>query len=127
MKWNKIICVVLLFIWGFGFAYIPEVQLALKSGNAKEIAKYFSNQLELTLPTFDNTCSKADAEKKIEVFFTQNIPTGFQLIHQGASKDGTSYFIGTLQTKKEAYRVTYFTKKVSGKDMIQKISIEKDE
>jgi len=107
------------------FAQIPdEIMLSLKSGNAKVLASYFNQNVELVILENDNVYSKAQAEQIVNNFFTKFQPEKFNIIHQGG-KEGAQYVIGNLITKQDTFRVYFFLKKTSGKDIIHQLRIEK--
>lgn len=106
-------------------AQIPdEIILSLKSGNAKVLASYFNQNVELVILENDNIYSKAQAEQIVNEFFTKFQPERFNIIHQGG-KEGAQYVIGNLVTKQETFRVYFLLKKTTGKDIIHQLRIEK--
>ena len=82
---------------------------ALKSGNAPELAKYFDDNVELTLPVKSDSYSKAQAQVILKDFFANNGVKTFVLKHKGDSPGG-NYCIGTLQTKSGNFRAHVFMK-----------------
>jgi hypothetical protein len=106
-------------------AQIPdEIILSLKSGNAKVLASYFNQNVELVILENDNVYSKAQAEQIVNNFFTKFQPEKFNIIHQGG-KEGAQYVIGNLITKQDTFRVYFLLKKTTGKDIIHQLRIEK--
>ena len=106
---------------------IPEEILAsLKSGNAKTLANFFNQNIELAILENDNVYSKAQAEQIVNNFFSRYIPERFEIIHQGG-KEGAHYLIGNLFTKQETFRVYFLLKKTNNKDIIHQLRIEKQE
>jgi len=93
---------------------------AMKSGNAKAIAKYFNTQVELALPEGEDKYSKSQAEKLLASFFEATQPNGFTTMHSGASKNELSYIIGRLQTEKGSYRVSVYLRG----DVIEQLHID---
>ena len=67
---------------------IDEVVGALRSGNANELAKYFDDNVELTLPDKSDNYSKAQALLIVKDFFGNNDVKGFDLKHKGESPGG---------------------------------------
>lgn len=102
-----------------------EVSNAIKAGNATMLAKYFNNTLDLVVPGQEITCSKTQAEQILKDFFQKNPPKSFKINHQGASKDGSQFSIGTyVSTADKSFR-TYFLLKKSGANMlIQQLQFE---
>jgi hypothetical protein len=106
---------------------VPEgVFSALKSGNAKELAKFFNTNIELAILDKEDIYSKTQAEVIVADFFKQNPVTGYSTVHQGG-KEGSQYVIGNLTTSKGTYRVYIYVKEVSQKPVISQMRIEKGE
>ncbi|MEO5941799.1 MAG: DUF4783 domain-containing protein [Ferruginibacter sp.] len=102
---------------------INEVIGALKAGNASEIAKYFDNTVEITLPEKSNSYSKGQGELILRDFFNTNAVKGFTIIHQGENA-GSQYCIGTLITKSGSFRTTIYMKQKGDKQIVQEIRFE---
>ena len=99
------------------------LSLSIKAGNASELAKYFDENVLLTLPDKSDSYSKAQAEQIVRDFFSNNGVKGFEVKHKGDSPSG-QYFIGTLQTKSGSYRAHVFLQTKSGKDVIKEIRFQ---
>ena len=108
------------------FTYISftEVINAIKSGNAAEVAKYFDNTVELTLPGKTNSFSKSQAQLVLHDFFTQNVVKNFEVIHQSENA-GSEYCIGNLNTANGVFRTTIYMKQVGARQLIQELRFEK--
>ena len=100
-----------------------ELSNSFKLGNVKEIAKYFSNTVDITLPSSEDQYSKSQAEVVLKNFFDGHIPTGFTLEHQGASNNG-KYMVGSLTTFKGTFKVYVFVKDIGGQKSISELKIE---
>ncbi|MFA6924942.1 MAG: DUF4783 domain-containing protein [Bacteroidales bacterium] len=129
---KKITIILFLSLVSFlGFSFFASVQdatdditKAINSGNSKELAKFFNTTIDLTLPGYEDTYSKAQAEIIVKEFFTKNTPKSFTVIHKGLSKDNSPYIIGKLETSKNSFRVTYLLRKVSDKFLIHQLRFE---
>jgi len=97
---------------------------ALKTGNAAQVAQYFDNTIEITLPAKSHTLNKKQAEIALNDFFSQNTVKDFKVIHQ-SEKAGSEYCIGNLITSNGVFRTTIFTKQKEGKELIQELRFEK--
>jgi len=106
---------------GFSFS---EIIKAIKSGNAKDVAKYFDNTVEITLPNKSNTYSKSQGEMVIRDFFSLNSIKNFELIHQSENA-ASQYCIGNLNTGNGTYRTTIYMKQKGDKQLVQEIRFEK--
>jgi hypothetical protein len=103
-----------------------EIISSLKTGNAKVLASFFNQNVELFILNDDNVCSKAQAEQIVSGFFAQNQPEKFTIIHQGG-KEGAIYVIGQLTTKQGPFRVSFLLKKTEEKEIIHQLRIDKQE
>jgi Domain of unknown function (DUF4783) len=103
---------------------VNEVIIALKSGNAAQLAKYFDNNVEISMPDKNNNYSKSQAELVIQDFFTLNAVKGSDVLHKGGNA-GAEYCIGTLLTKNGQFRTTIYLKQKGNSQVIQEISFEK--
>jgi len=97
---------------------------SISSGNAKELAKFFSSNIDLTLPDFEGMYSQNQAEIIVKEFFAKNPPKKFTVIHKGASKDNSQFTIGKLETEKNKFRVMFLLKKVGEKFQIHQLRFE---
>jgi ABC-type Fe3+-hydroxamate transport system substrate-binding protein len=110
----------------FSFTYstgIEDIVSALKGGNASQVARYFDNTVEITLPEKSNSYSKSQAEMILRDFFTNNPIKGFDVIHKGENA-GSQYCIGTLFTKNASFRTTVFMKQKGDRQTLQEIRFE---
>ena len=103
-----------------------KVILAIKAGNAKELASMFDNSIELTILENEQTYSKAQAEQVVKDFFVKNQPKTFEVIHRGSSNEGSKYGIGTLTTGGKTFRVYFLVKQKGQVSLIQELRFEKE-
>ncbi len=108
----------------FIFPPISDVIKAIKSGSANEVAKYFDNTVEITLPEKSNSYNKKQAELLINDFFTANQVKDFEILHK-SDNAGSEYCIGNLKTARGVFRTTIFMKQKGDKELIQEIRFEK--
>jgi len=106
------------------FSPIDDVIAALRSGNAAQVAKYFDNSVEMTLPGKNSSFSKTQAEVVLKDFFSNNPVKGFDVIHKGEN-GGNEYCIGTLSTKNGSYRTTIYMKQRGDMQVIQELKFER--
>jgi len=102
---------------------IDGVISALRSGNAAGLAKYFDDNVELSLPVKSDSYSKAQALVILKDFFANNGVKNFELKHKGDSPGG-NYCIGTLQTKSGNFRAHVFMKTKGGKEVLKEIRFQ---
>jgi len=102
---------------------IDEIIGALKTGNATQIAKYFDNTVEITLPEKSNSYSKSQGEMILKDFFNTYPVKSFEILHKGQNA-GSEYFIGKLVTKTGTFRTTVFMKQKGDRQTLQEIRFE---
>ena len=105
------------------FASIDDVVNAFKSGNSAQVAKFFDNTVEITMPDKSNSYSKGQAEMVLKDFFSTNTVKGFEVVHKGENA-GSQYCIGTLITKNGSFRTTIYMKQKADKQVLQEITFE---
>lgn len=102
---------------------IDDVIAAMKTGNASQVAKFFDNNVEISMPDKSNSYSKSQGELVLKDFFATNIVKSFDVIHKGENA-GSQYCIGTLVTKGGSYRTTIFMKQKGEKQVLQELRFE---
>jgi hypothetical protein len=111
---------------GQGQANIPAgISIAIKAGNASELAKYMNSTIELLLLDKEDFYKKNVAETILKDFFSEYQTKDFTIRHQGAKNDA-QYAIGNLKTEKGDFRVYFLLKKVDQELLIHQIRIEAD-
>jgi hypothetical protein len=101
-----------------------DVTAALKAGNAFKISALFKGQVDITVLEESDLLSKLEAEKLLFDFFHENDPSDFVILHQGKSRTGQEYIIGTLTTNNGNYRISIYVKKTETSEFIQQFIIE---
>lgn len=104
-----------------------KVSQAIQSSNSSELAKYFNNSIDLTIPNSEGTYSKVQAEQILKSFFSKYPPVSFTINHKGNSKDGSQYAIGTYKSKSVSFRTYYLTKPIGGQLLIHQLKFESRE
>ena len=102
---------------------IDAVIGALRSGNATELANYFGENVELTLPDQSDSYSKAQAALILKDFFNNNGVKDFEVKHKG-DQSGGKFCIGTLQTKAGNFRTTVFMKNKNNRELVKEIRFQ---
>lgn len=115
-------------LFSFGtilMAQVPDDLITcFKKGNAVDLAKYFSANIELTVLDQDDVYSKAQAQQIISNFFSQNKAEDFSIIHEPGN-ESSKFVIGNLKTDKESFRVSFLLKSEEDKAYIHLLRIEK--
>lgn len=104
-----------------------KIALAIRAGNAKELSKYFSKNIDLNIPGSEGVFSKTQAELIMKDFFSKYKTLSFNTLHQGSSKDGAQYTIGNLTTDKGSFRLYFYMKKTSDVYYIHEFSLNEEE
>lgn len=104
-------------------AGIDDIIAALKTGNSSQIARYFDNTVEITLPDKGNSYSRNQGEVVLRDFFTLHPVKGFEVLHKGEN-GGSQYCIGTLTTRNGTFRTTVYMKQKGEKQTLQEIRFE---
>ncbi len=107
-------------------AVLDDISLAIRSGNAREVAKYFDTSVEITIHNESKVYSKSQAEMVLKDFFTKNPVSSFNVIHKGTSNEGSQYGIGTLVTNGGSFRTYVYIKQKGTAFFVQEIRFEKD-
>lgn len=102
---------------------IDDIVAALRAGNSAQIAKFFDNTVEITLPDKSNSYSKNQAEVVLRDFFAIHPVKGFEILHKGENA-GSQYCIGVLNTKTGSFRTTVYMKLKGEKQLLQEIRFE---
>ncbi len=122
-------------IWGFSQNVQAQsdvfngAKTALKSGNSKELARYFNNNIELIIESenveFDKV-SSTQAELVLKNFFQKNQAKDFMYVHQGSSPEGAQYSTGTYQSQSGSFLVYIVLKQFGGRYLIDRIDFRKE-
>ncbi|NLA49745.1 MAG: DUF4783 domain-containing protein [Bacteroidales bacterium] len=106
---------------------IPQgISVAIKAGNATEMAKYMNSTVELLLLGKEDFYKKNVAETILKDFFATYQTKDFIIRHQGA-KNEAQYAIGNLKTVKGDFRVYFLLKRVGQELLIHTIRIESED
>lgn len=125
----KSLAVAFLFFCPYFFHSIDineDISSALKTGNSKDLSKYFSETIDLKILDKEDIYSKQQAELILKDFFAKNIVKKYTLVHKSVSKNDTQYTIGSLETAKGKYRIYFLLKKSKEKMFIQQFRIEQE-
>ena len=117
-----VLCFGLLPAFAQGSDVIDQVKESIKSGSAKELAKYLDQSVGVTIEAKVENYSKAQAEFVLRDFFKAHPPNEFNILHQGSSKGGQPFAIGEYKSGSSKYRVWMKIKTVGKEQLIQEIS-----
>jgi Domain of unknown function (DUF4783) len=116
-----------LFLVSFRPMYsIEEVVSALRTGNVPQLARYFDDRIDLSLPGKSDNYSRTQAEMILKDFFSSNPVKDFQVKHKGEN-NGSEFCFGVLQTKSGNFRVKLYMKQKGERQVLQEMGILKVE
>ena len=107
------------------FDIVDNIANAIRSGNAKEVAKFFDTSVEITILDKESVYSKVQAEMVLRDFFSKNPVQSFEVVHRGNSGEGSSYGIGPLKSSNQSFRVYFYVKQKGTASTIQEMRFEK--
>jgi len=99
---------------------------AIKTGNAKEVIKFFNNNVDMNLDGQVAMYSKAQAEFVLRDFFKKHPSSEFSIVHTGSSKGGLQFAIGRYVSNADTFDVVIRVKDVSGNYLIHELNFVKD-
>lgn len=121
----KTVLAVFLFIFPVLFADLSDnIAAAIRTGNAKEVSKYFADNVDMKVLDQENIYSKAQAELILKDFFSKHPVKAFTLAHKSAERNDSQFAIGTLTTANGNYRVHFLMKKSASGMAIHQFRIE---
>jgi hypothetical protein len=109
------------------YSVLDNCRLALKSGSAKELSKFFQDNVDIKFDGESKNYSRTQAEYVLKDFFRNNPASNFEFIHQGASRDGLKYAIGKYTHEKGSFRVYLLFKEYKDGEKIDTIDFSSEE
>jgi len=97
---------------------------ALQMGSISGIEAELSSEVDFTLESFEDFCSKKQVSEKLSGFFTNNKSESFSIKHDGASRGNGLFKIGELITSNGTYRVTIYIEKEGSQFKVSQLKIE---
>jgi len=127
-KTMKTKALIILFVSILSFSFtidvIDDIASAIRTGNPKNISKYFIENIDLKVIDQEDVYSKQQAEMILKDFFTKHPVKNYTVAHKSQPKNGSQYVVGTLETGNGKFR-TYFLLKTTGTEtLIQQFRIE---
>jgi len=101
-----------------------KIELAIKSGEADSLSKWFAPTLDIEVLGDAHICSKNHAKQIIKDFFAKYSPKNFSFIHQ-SGKGQMKYGIGNFYAGGERFRITLFVSDEKDSPRIQQIRVER--
>lgn len=105
---------------------INNVRDALKTGSSRELSKYLNNTVEISINGEKSSYSRNQAEFVLRDFFNKYPPQSFRYVHQGSSKEGLKYTVGTYTYDRGEFRVFMLIKQIGGTYLVDKIDFNEE-
>lgn len=105
---------------------INNVRDALKAGSSREVSKYLNNTVEISIDGEKASYSRNQAEFVLKDFFNNYPAKGFRYVHQGSSKEGLKYTVGTYTYDRGEFRVFMLIKQFGGTYLVDKIDFNRE-
>jgi hypothetical protein len=110
----------------FAFDVIDDVSAIFKSGDVKEISKYFSTTVELAVIDQEDIYSSNQATFILKDIFAKHPPISVKIIHKVTSNPNYKFGVILLTTSNANYRVSFELKNNSSKFQLSQIRIEEN-
>lgn len=108
------------------FDVIDDVTVHFKGGNVKELSKYFSTTVELSVLNKEEMYSANQAELILKDFFLKHPPVTSKVIHRVVSNANYKFGVVILSTTKGSFRISFELKNGSKGFNITQIRIEEN-
>ncbi len=122
----SVVFVCLVAVPAFAQDIFSPMKDAIKTGNAKEVIKFFNNSVDMNLDGEVSMYSKAQAEFVLREFFKKHPSTEFSIVHTGSSRGGLQFAIGRYVSNADTFDVVIRVKEVNGTYLIHEINFVKD-
>jgi len=104
------------------FDVTDDVVVALKSGKASELVKFFDERLSIKLVDQEDMLSKGQAEANVKYFFEKHPVKNFTVTHESTLNTTVQFMTGSLETSNGKYRVSVLLRR----NLISQFRIEID-
>lgn len=108
----------------FKMDVIDDIAAAIRSGNPKNISKFFIDNIDLKVIEQEDIYSKQQAEMILKDFFTKHAVKSYTVNHKSQPKAGSQYVIGVLDTANGKFRTYFLIKTTGASTLIQQFKIE---
>jgi hypothetical protein len=103
-----------------------DIDMALSSGDASGVSKYFGPSVDITINNSTSTYSRTQGEQVLRDFFSKNAVRDFDIEHSGNSGGSAATFtIGYLSTGNGRFRVYMWLKPGDNGYILKQIRFEK--
>lgn len=120
--------VILLLFASFSTSFLADqldrVANLLQQGQAHELAKISSANMELSILGDEKNVSKTQVEMMLNAFFSTNKPSFAKIIHRMDTNSNVLYAVAQLKTSGGSFRVSYSLKVANGNQELTELRIE---
>lgn len=106
-----------------GDVFIPIAKY-IQKGDSERLSAWFAENLEVDILGQKTECSRVQATRIMQNFFSQHTPKSFSIMHKSGNPP-MKYAIGSLNTGPENLRVILLVRTNPGTPQILRIRIEK--
>lgn len=126
MKLKSVIVLLIASVVSFAFTLdiVDDIAAAIRSGNPKNISKYFIENVDLKVIEQEDIYSKQQAEMILKDFFTKHPVKNYTVGYKSLPKNSSQYIIGTLETFNGKFRTYLLLKTTSSETLVQQFRIE---
>lgn len=103
---------------------IEKIADLIKQGNAHELAKMFSSNVDMNILDETNVYSKAQSEMILDKFFKENKPRTTKLLHRVSSNPNYNFGVVILTTDKGKFRISYTLREINKVMVVIELRIE---
>jgi hypothetical protein len=103
---------------------IEKIADLIKQGNAHELAKMFSSNVDMNILDETNVYSKAQSEMILDKFFKENKPRTIKLLHRVSSNPNYNFGVVILTTDKGKFRISYTLREINKVMVVIELRIE---
>ena len=96
----------------------------IQQGDIHALSKDFSPTVELTIMGEGDVYSSAEAETKLNDFFTQHPPKSVKILHRICSNPNFRFGVLILTTNNGVYRTSFSLKSTNGRFELNELRIE---
>lgn len=125
---SKSVITLLLFlaisVFAFRIDVIDDIAASIRTGNPKNISKFFIENIDLKIIDREDVYSKQQAEMILKDFFSKHPVKAFSVAHKSEPKNGSQYVVGTLETTNGKFRTYFLIKTTGAQTLIQQFRIE---
>lgn len=115
--------------WGVqaqGNDQLSVVRSAIAGGSSHDLAQYLAPSVEVSFDGESQSYNANQTELVMRNFFAKNVPSSFEIVHQGASNDGIPYAVGRYVGRSATYQVFLKLKPKRSTPMIDTMNFTKE-